>query len=104
MPRLMARLGSLAVQVWHNGGLYRELVPNAAPGSADAAQSANRAIVQLVDADDTSEDRAVQVTGIRSSRGYRGSGASCQPLTTDLHCPNLPTDCSNRLGTIRVCV
>ena len=61
MPRLMARVGRLAVQVWHNGGLYREVAQDAVPGSDEAKQSANRAVVQLVHNEDINQDCAVQV-------------------------------------------
>ena len=45
MPRLMARLGALAQQVWHNGGLYRERAVDDGDGGGDAACC--RAVVLL---------------------------------------------------------
>ena len=45
MPRLMARLGALAQQVWSNGGLYREQAVDDSDDDGDAACC--RAVVLL---------------------------------------------------------
>lgn len=95
----MARLGGLAVEVWHNGGLYRELFYNAVPGSADAAQSANRAIVQLLDDHDASEGGAVQVLYSMFGNAVQKSSNANQALYNLYHRSQQPALLHARLRT-----
>lgn len=93
MPRLMARLGGQAVDVWGNGGLYSQRLAN--------QTACSRAIVRLQQQPEHGGDPAVQVRNKRYRIAVSCAAAHHRRM---VGLQLVGADYGNRIVAVRVCI